>query len=128
MNDTEEKSLVKLKKHSIFDKIKSFMNKFFRRDVQSYEKNIKNETNDINGQRNDNDSFWSSIKNVETEETKLLKLQKLYRKGSIKEEELSKEEIILLCNLYDEQIAKLKKSNEIRKQKLLEYKKNLQTN
>ena len=68
-----------------------------------------------------------SIKNIEDEETKLLKLQKQYRSGEIKEEELSEEQINSLCKLYDKQIANLKKSNDIRKQKLLEYRRKMQT-
>ena len=51
---------------------------------------------------------------------KLLKLQKQYRSGEIKEEELTQEQVNSLCALYDKQIANLKKSNEIRKQKLCE--------
>ena len=68
-----------------------------------------------------------SIKNIEDEETKLLKLQKQYRSGEIKEEELSEEQVKSLCKLYDKQIANLKKSNDIRKQKLLEYRRKMQT-
>ena len=68
-----------------------------------------------------------SIRNIEDEETKLLKLQKQYDNGEIKEEDLTQEQYSSLCDLYDKQIAELKKSNEIRKQKLLEYRKKLQT-
>ena len=68
-----------------------------------------------------------SIKNIEDEETNLLKLQKQYRNGEIKEEELTKEQINSLSALYDKQIANLRKSNELRKQKLLEYRKNMQS-
>ncbi len=55
------------------------------------------------------------------DKTELLKLQKQYRSGIIKEEDLTEEQIKSLCDLNDKQIADLKKSNEIRKQKLLEY-------
>ena len=68
-----------------------------------------------------------SIKNIEDEETKLLKLQRQYRSGEIKEEELTEEQVNSLCTLYDRQIANLKKSNNMRKQRLLEYRKKLQT-
>lgn len=57
----------------------------------------------------------------------MLKLQRQYRAGELKEEELTKEQVNSLCALYDKQIADLRKSNEIRKQKLLEYRKKLQT-
>ena len=72
-------------------------------------------------------SFMESIKNIENEEIKLLKLQKQYRSGEIKEEELTEEQVNSLCALYDKQIENLRKSNEIRKQKLLEYRRKLQT-
>ena len=67
------------------------------------------------------------IRNIENEETKLLKLQKQYRSGEIKEEELTEEQVNSLCALYDKQIENLRKSNENRKQKLLEYRRKLQT-
>ncbi len=67
------------------------------------------------------------IKKVEDEETLILKLQKKYRSGEIKEEELTEEQVNSLCSLYDKQIANLRKSNEIRKKKLLEYRRKLQT-
>ena len=47
------------------------------------------------------------------EETKLLKLQKQYRSGKIKGEELTEEQINALSELYDKQIAKLKETNSI---------------
>ena len=65
-----------------------------------------------------------SIRNIEDEETKLLKLQKQYRSGKIKGEELTEEQINALSELYDKQIAKLKETNSIMKQKILEYRKN----
>ena len=77
--------------------------------------------------QNNIDSFIESIRNIENEETKLLKLQQQYRRGEIKEETLTKEQVNALCSLYDKQIANLRKSNEIRKKNLLEYKKKLQT-
>ena len=73
------------------------------------------------------DSIIESIRNIENEETKLLKLQQQYRRGEIKEETLTKEQVNALCSLYDKQFANLRKSNEIRKKNLLEYKKKLQT-
>lgn len=79
--------------------------------------NIKSEN------QNNIDSFIESIRNIENEETKLLKLQQQYRRGEIKEETLTKEQVNALCSLYDKQIANLRKSNEIRKKNLLEYKK-----
>ena len=76
---------------------------------------------------NDRNKFIESIKNIEDEETKLLNLQKQYRSGEIKEKDLSEEQIKSLSALYDTQIANLKKSNQIRKQRLLKYRNGPQT-
>ena len=64
-------------------------------------------------------TFLESIKNIENEETKLLKLQEQYRSGKIREEELSKEQVDMLCALYDKQISQLRKSNAILKNNLI---------
>lgn len=126
--NAQEKSLVKVNEKSIFYKIKKFYMKLFHinqvsNEVNIIEKNIQNQIKDINTKN----SFIESIRNIENKETKLLKLQKQYRSGEIKEEELTQEQIDSLCDLYDKQIANLRKSNKIRKQKLLEYKRKLQT-
>ena len=118
--NTDEKSLVKI------NEIKQFFKKlFYKKETIN---NITVETNKVILQ-NDNkkNKFMEEIKNIEDEETLLLKLQKKFRSGEIKEEELTEEQVKSLCELYDKQIANLRKSNEIRKQKLLEYRKKLQT-
>lgn len=127
--NTQEKSLVQVNENSIFYKIKSFFRNLFRRNKFVSEVNaIENNTENIVTEReNTKNSFMESIRNIEDEETKLLKLQKQYDNGEIKEEDLTQEQYISLCNLYDKQIADLKKSNQIRKQKLLEYRRKLQT-
>ena len=124
--NTHEKSMVKINENSIFYKIKQFFKKlFYKKETIN---NITVETNKVILQ-NDNkkNKFMEEIKNIEDEETLLLKLQKKFRSGEIKEEELTEEQVKSLCELYDKQIANLRKSNEIRKQKLLEYRKKLQT-
>ena len=103
--NTQEKSLVQVNRNGIFNKIKMFF------------KNLFSKNNVI-----DNNCYT-----IEDEEIKLLKLQKQYRNGEIKEEELTEEQVNSLCALYDKQIANLRKSNQIRKQKLLEYRRKLQT-
>ncbi len=69
--------------------------------------------------------FMQYVKNIENDETRLLKLQKQYRNGEIKEEDMTKEQVQQLCDLYDKQIAELEKSNEARKRKLLEYRRKM---
>lgn len=126
--NTQEKSLVQVNENSIFYKIKRFFKNLFNKNKDTTDNYvIIDGTNCSSENENKKSSFMESIKNIEDEETKILKLQKQYRSGEIKEEDLTKEQYISLCDLYDRQIANLKKSNEIRKQKLLEYRRKLQT-
>ena len=126
--NTQEKSLVQVNENSILYKIKKFFKNLFNKNseitnnytiIEEQKVNLENE--------NKKKYFMESIKNIENEEIKLLKLQKQYRSGEIKEEELTEEQVNSLCALYDKQIENLRKSNEIRKQKLLEYRRKLQT-
>lgn len=123
--NTQDKSLVQINENSIFYKIKKFFRSLFGKKNSNVESTNVIEATTINNQKNNRSAFIEEIKNVENEETKLLKLQKQYRCGKIKEEELTEEQVKSLCALYDKQINNLKKSNEIRKQKLLEYRRNL---
>ena len=122
--NAKEKSMVKINENSIFYKIKNFFRNIFGRN----EKNVKNiiEERKTISQENGKSSFIENIRNVENEETKLLKLQKKYRNGEIKEENMTQEQVSSLIALYDKQISNLRKSNEIRKQKHSEYRKNMQ--
>lgn len=123
--NTQEKSLVQVNRNGIFNKIKMFFKNLFSKNnvIDNNCYTIEDEKNNENIKK----SFMESIRNIEDEETKLLKLQKKYRNGEIKEEELTEEQVNSLCALYDKQIANLRKSNQIRKQKLLEYRRKLQT-
>lgn len=55
--------------------------------------------------------------------TELLKLQMQYRTGIIKDEDLTYEQIILLNRLYDMQMDKLEKENEMNRNKIIKYRK-----
>ena len=125
--NTQHKSLVQINENGIFYKIKNFFKDLFNRNNNTTNYAIVKEDKSIVESENTKNDFMESIKNIEDEETKLLKLQKQYRSGEIKEEELTQEQVSSLCALYDKQIANLRKSNEIRKQKLLEYRRKLQT-
>jgi len=119
-DNTQEKSLVQINKNSIFYKIKRFLKKIFNgNNMISDNYTTAEKTKSL--EEDKREAFLKNIKNIETEETILLKLQKQYRSGEIKEEELSEEQVNSLCNLYDIQITNLRKSNEIRKQKLLNH-------
>ena len=125
--NTQEKSLVQVNENSIFYKIKRFFKNLFN-NTDTTDDYVAIATNNNSVEiENRKTSFMESITNIEDEQTKLLKLQKQYRSGIIKEEELTEEQVNSLCTLYDKQIANLKKSNNMRKQKLLEYRKKLQT-
>ena len=122
MKKAEEKHLINVNKKGIFNKIKIFLMKLFRKskkdlkeDLSKIDKNTKKE------------SFVNSIKIEESEEKELLRLQEQYRKGKIKEEDLSKEQIDKLCDLYDRQIENLQKEINIIKQEILEYVKKMIT-
>lgn len=126
--NTQEKSLVQVNENSIFYKIKNFFRNLFHKNTEFENTTIVEKTMTDNVEsENKKSAFIESIRNIENEETKLLKLQRQYRNGEIKEEELTEEQVNSLCELYDNQIAKLKKSNAIRKQKILDYKRKLQT-
>ena len=126
--NTQEKSLVQVNENSIFYKIKKFFRNLFHKNQTSAETNIvESYIENATEKENVKNSFMEAIRNIEDDETRLLKLQKQYRSGEIKEEELTEEQVASLCSLYDKQIANLKKSNEMRKQKLLEYRRKLQT-
>lgn len=126
--NTQEKSLAQINENSLFYRIKKFFKNLFNKNKDTiYDNSVIEETNNLVENENKKSSFMDSIKNIENEETKLLKLQKQYRSGEIKEEELTEEQVNSLCTLYDKQIVDLRKSNEIRKQRLLEYRRKLQT-
>lgn len=124
-NNKQEKALIEINESSIFYKIKNFFRNLFKKQKVD---NTVSETFSNNKIENDTQkqNFLETIKNIENEETKLLKLQKQYRKGEIKEEDLTETQYKSLCDLYDRQISNLKKSNEIRKQKILQYRNKLQ--
>ena len=124
--NTQEKPLVQVN-GNIFYKIKRFFKNLFNKnnDIIDNYTVVENESTIEN--ENKKNSFMESIKNIENEEIKLLKFQKQYRSGEIKEEELTEEQVNSLCALYDKQIENLRKTNEISKQKLLEYRRKLQT-
>ncbi len=126
--NTQEKSLVQVHENGIFYRIKRFFKNLFNKNTTTNNNYaIAKEDKSIVESENTKNTFMESVKNIENEETKLLKLQKQYRSGEIKEDELTQEQVSSLCALYDKQIANLKKSNEIRKQKLLEYRRKMQT-
>lgn len=120
----EEKSLVALNEGSIFYKIKRFFRNLFKGKDEIIQPQVSNINNDA--QDNKKGAFVESLRNIEDEETSLLKLQRQYDSGNIKVDDLSDSQMKDLIKLYKKQISELSKSNEVRKQKLLQYRKRLQ--
>ena len=119
----EELSL-KINKNNIFYKIKSFFKNLFYKD-RKIENNVQIETisnDNIAKNENSKSAFIENIKIIEDEDTLLLKR---YIRGEIKKEDLTEEQRKSLYTLYHKQINNFKKSNEIRKNKLLQYKNEL---
>lgn len=115
--NTQEKNLVE-RKESFFGKVKNFFRNLFAK--KKKKEVIKEE---VTGVKEEKEEFMEYIKMTEDEETKLLELQRKYRRGEIAENDLTDEQIEALSNLYDKQIAELKKSIAEREQKIAEYKK-----
>ena len=126
--NTDEKSLVKINENSIFYKVKLFFKRLFHKDTFSENIDVVEQNIVVNSVEDKKSKFMENIRIVEDESTILLKLQNRYRNGELKEEELTDEQLDSLCELYDKQIADLKKSNAVKKQKLLERRRKLQAN
>ena len=122
MKKAEEKHLIDVNKKGIFNKIKMFLMNLFSKS----KKDLKGDSSQID-KNTKKEAFVNSIKMEESKEKELLKLQEEYRKGEIKEEDLSKEQIEKLCDLYDKQIENLQNQINIRKQEMLEYVKKMIT-
>ena len=119
----EERSL-KINKNNIFYKIKSFFKNLFYKD-RKIENNVQIETisnDNIAKNENSKSAFIENIKIIEDENTLLLKR---YIRGEIKKEDLTEEQKKSLYTLYHKKINNFKKSNEIRKNKLLQDKEEL---
>ena len=116
--NTQEKNLVE-KKEGFFQKVKNFFKGLFK----------KKEENVINIENNsvhDENNFKENIKIAEeqqSEEKKILELQKRYRRGEIAQSDLTEEQIEALGNLYDKQIAALKKIIEEKEKQIAETQK-----
>lgn len=116
--NTQEKNLVE-KKESVFSKVKNFFKGLFNKKAKG---DIDRE---INSEK-ENSNFKENIKIVqeeESEEKKILELQKRYRRGEIAESDLSEEQIEALGNLYDKQIAALNKIIEEKEKQIAESQK-----
>lgn len=116
--------LIEVNRNRIFYKIKIFFHGIFYKNNSNINNVYYSKTDDLTSETQERkNAFIQQVRKIEDEDTKLLKLQKQYRNGEIKEEELSGEQIKSLCELYDKQIASLKRINEIRRKELKKCKK-----
>ena len=122
---TVDKMLTIINEKSIWHKIKTFFKGIFTKNIENSNQESNEEVTEIRENKQKNE-FIETIRNIEDEEIKLLKLQQKFENGELKEEDLTKDQEKLLCALYDRQIEELKKSNELRKQKLFEFRKQMQ--
>ena len=113
----EEKSLVKINEDSFFNKIKTFIKKIFNKKDCNIN-NVAPVDESLKSKDNRKQKFMEEVKRIEDEETKLLKLQQQFHNGEINEEDLTETQYKALNDLYDRQIDNLKKSIEIKKQKI----------
>lgn len=114
--NTQEKNLIE-KKETFFSKVKNFFKKLFKK------KDNENVDTVVKDEKTENNSFKENIKIAEDEETKLLELQKRYRRGEIAESDLTEEQIEALSELYDKQIDALRKIIEEKEQQIAESQK-----
>lgn len=116
----EEKSLMIVNEKKIFYKIKTFFLRIFKKNeiVENISQTTNIESNEKQANDIKKDTFMESIRNIENEETKLLKLQKQFDNGEIDKSQLSKEQVANLTALYKKQISDLEQSNERRIKKI----------
>ena len=119
----EEKALTKTN-NSIIQRVRNFFkNLFKKKDIDIYEEYIdlgQDVAEDNTTAKKAMDDFNERIKVTETKDMRLENLLTKYRSGGINEEDLTKEEVIELCKLYDKKIDKLR--GEVRKKKIELYK------
>lgn len=108
-------------------KIKEFFRNLFKINEQKYIEAPKEEIKPISEIQKEND-FRTQVAVTSEEEKRILKLQKDFKEGLIKEEDLSKEDYDSLVNLYKSQIEKTKQSIEEYKNKIIAIKSKLVQN
>ena len=119
--NTQEKELIEKNEENIFGKIKNFFkNLFGKKEVDV--NNISNEELEMEMEKSE--YFRNSIRNIEVDENNIFELQRRYHSGEISVEELTDEQIDVLCDLYDEQIADLRKRVASINQMIDNYKNN----
>ena len=100
-------------KENFITKIKKFFKKLFCV-KENKQEDTKREINNI-----EKNNFRENIEiKQDEEELNIIKLQKEYKAGNIREEDMTDEEHKKLINLYEKQNKELKEKIEIKKQKI----------
>lgn len=112
----------------IFYKIKIFFRTIFSKDkIEIQEPNYTYD--EVVNQQFEKSTFSDEIKvQPDIEKQKLLKMQKDYEDGIIKEEDMTQEQVSKIEKLYIEQISKLREDYAEYKHKLANERKKLVTN
>lgn len=119
------KSLI-VAENGLIYKIKLFFNNLFNKNNKG-KHDIKN--NEITDNTSEKTNFKNNIKvEPDIEREQLLKLQKDYESGLIKEENMTEEQVNKIENLYIEQISKLRDDYIRYKEKATDLKKKIVTN
>lgn len=119
-DNTQEKNLIERNEENIFIKIKNFFKGLFGKKGEEVNNTVNEE---IEMEMEKSEVFRSNIRNIEIDENNIFELQRRYRKGEIADSELTQEQINELCQLYDSQIADLKRNISAKEQQLAKYKK-----
>lgn len=122
----DNKSLIVPKK-SIFDRIKNFFKNIFKKEEVQEVAYIKEKT--IETKENKKSSFIDSIRTEEIiEKEEILKIQRDYENGVIREEDMTPEQVSKIEKLYIEQIYKLRNDYSKYKDEATKLKGKLATN
>ncbi len=122
----DNKSLIVPKK-SIFDRIKNFFKNIFKKEEVQEVAYIKEKT--IETKENKKSSFIDSIRTEEIiEKEEILKIQRDYEDGVIREEDMTPEQVSKIEKLYIEQISKLRNDYSKYKDEATKLKGKLATN
>ncbi len=122
-NNTNEKSLVVIKNKNIFSRIFNFFNKLIKGNKNTHSNETKE--NIVNSIVNYENKDTGNVK----EEITLDRIEKLFidfRKGLVKEEDLSKEDKQKVAEKYKERIRKEKQEIEYLRQRIIQLR-NLNT-
>lgn len=125
------KSLI-VSKQSFFSKLKSFFRNIFEKD--EFNEPVYNDVPIYNYEENKNEdtrkrAFEDNIRvRPDYEKEKLLKMQRDYEAGLIKEEDMTEEQVSGIEKLYKEQISKLRNDYREYKVKATSLRKKLVTN